>query len=181
MSEAVRREGPPRMESEEERRGAERAARERARAYLERYIRQNERIERMLQFQRRLKDLALRTTGDPLSPPGSGPQDDRSGAVVRLIDLESEIDREVDHLYNIRGEIWRVLERVGPPMAQLVLTERYLNGLSVKQLADREGYTPHRIRELDRRGLEEVDRILREECPMQGYVGPVCSAGISSR
>ncbi len=164
MSGEVRKAFSP-GESPEERRPAEQAARERARAYLERNIRQNTRIDRMMQLMERLKDLATRTTGSPFSPRGSGAKDDRSRAVERMIDLDREIDREIDGLCDIRMEINRVLDRIGVLSVQRVLEKKYLDGISVNQIADQEGYTPHRIRELERMGLLEVDRILREGNP----------------
>ena len=142
------------------------AALRRAREYLGRVARLDRRIEQKLRFQERLRSLATRVHRLPSSPPGDP---DALSTVGRLRDLERETDRDVDHLVNLKNEIWEVLSRMENQEIALILDDRFLCGYSLQQTADRAGYSRRHVQRLIRWGLLEVDRMLREEKPMTGY------------
>ena len=162
MSEAVWTEEEPAAEGPE----GERAALARAEAYLGRVSRLNGRIDRKLRLRDRLLDLSV-----PV--PGAAPGADSAVRAARLAALEKEIDTDVDHLVNLKDEVWRVLDRIGNPEAALILDDCYLQGLRPVQAIRRSGYSSAQFYRLRRWGLLEVDRLLREDPPMSAYVSPL--------
>ncbi|MBQ9252971.1 MAG: hypothetical protein IJ188_10095 [Clostridia bacterium] len=172
MSEALRREAASPLSREDQALAAqwEEAALARADSYLSQVRRLDQRIDQKLRFRAQLRDLSLRITGDPFARPGSGAEDSRMAARDRMMDLDQEIDREVDHLVNLKNEIWAVLDRIENPEVALILDDLYLNGCTARAAAERSGYSLRYLYKLRRWGLMEVDRILREEAPMRAYV-----------
>ena len=170
MNEAVRKESISVALLPREVSGKE-ACIERASEYLNRIPRLEQNIKRKLFLQESLRELATRTTGDPFSRP-SGGEDQRSAAVVRYIDLEKEIDRDIDHLVDLRKEVTAVLAAMEDDRLSRLLEDRYLRGLLVKQAAANAEYSVRHAQRRLREGLLKLDRILRRDRPMQGYVRP---------
>lgn len=154
-------------------RGEEQNARARGKQFMERYNRLNRQINQKLRFRDRLVELAGRTTGDPFAVFGGGRVDSRAAAVERTIDLNNEINRDVDRLHDLADEIWRVLSLMENQEIALILDDRYLRGSTAEQAAEHSGYSKRHVDRLTDWGLREVDRILREEKPMIGYVSPL--------
>lgn len=145
----------------------------RAEAYLSRYSRMNQRIEQKLRFMAQLREFSTCVSPDPDAPAGDGPGEGPAETVARMIDLEKEIDRDIDHLVDLENEIWTVLGMLDNPEAALMLDRVYLRGERVSQAAEGIGYSVRYGYKLRRWALLQVDRILREERPMVGYVSPV--------
>ena len=150
---------------------AENEAARRAEAFLLRFSRLDEGISRKLQFRDQLAALCVRAAGssaDLRRGPGAG-----DSAAEQLALLEREINREIDHLVNLKREILSVLDQIENPGIARILCDIYLSGRTVEETAKRSHYTLRYTYKLRRRGLAEVDRILREARPMCGYVSPV--------
>jgi len=143
----------------------------RALEYLNRVVRLEKNIDRMLQLQEHYRELATRTTGDPLSVP-SGREDQRSTAVARYIDLEKEINRDIDHLADLRKEVKAVLSSMEDQLLSQMIEDRYLNSLRVADVARISGFSVRHTQRMLRKGLLELGRMLRQDRPMQGYVRP---------
>ena len=154
-------------------RGEEQDARARGKQFMERYNRLNRQINQKIRFRDRLVELAGRTTGDPFAVSGGSQVDNRAVAVERTIDLENEINRDTDRLYDLADEIWRVLSLIENQEVALILDDRYLRGSTAEQAAEHSRYSKRHVDRLTDWGLREVDRILREEKPMIGYVSPL--------
>ena len=144
-----------------------------AAARAERYLKQveklNRRIDQKVRLQDDLKDLITRKSRY-LSPAPSGKGNFPGSAEARVIDLEREIDQEINHLANLKEEIWELLSRMENQDIALMLDDRYISLLPVQKVADRAGYCRRHTQRLLRWGLLEVDRLLREEHPMRGYM-----------
>jgi len=149
------------------------AASLRGEAWLVRYARLDHRLQREIDRRDHLRALATRSTGNPFAVPGSSPDNGRADAVEELVDLDRVISQDFSHLCNLQDEIWRVLGRLENVDIANMLDERYLNNRKVEDIARRFSYTPRHVLRLLRRGRIEVDRILREERPMCGYVSPL--------
>ena len=146
-----------------EKRMEENAAAARADRFLRQYSCLNAQIERKLWHQEQLRNLAARCTGDFTMPVGSGWKDSRSAAAAQVLDLEAEIDRDIDRLVLLRKEAERVLGQMKNQDAAMILDYRYIQGCTVKQAAANTSYSERHTSRLVRKGLLEVDRILRED------------------
>ena len=144
----------------------------RARMFLERCLYLDRRIGRKMAERDRMMALAAREKGslEALPSDPSVLMDSRSVAAFRCRNLEHEIDRDTDHLCNVRGEVESVLSELEDPRLSSLLEMRYLRGRSVAEVARSSGYCRRHTNRLLREGLLRVDRILRDSRPMQGYV-----------
>lgn len=84
-----------------------------------------------------LKEMVTRITptlkDDVVS--GSGSQDKLADAVVKIVDLEAEIDREIDRYVNAKQEISSVLDGIVDPDQLQVLHKRYVQYKTFEQIA----------------------------------------------
>lgn len=114
--------------------------------YLSRYRRLNERIDRLLEEQGRWQEKAMRIT-PVLSPvPGGG----GSGSPIqrpmdKVLEIDAEINREIDALIDLRRDIQGAIEKVPDENLQLLLTYRYINGLSFEKIAEKMNYCERQI------------------------------------
>jgi len=148
------------------------AAAGRGRAYLERFARMNNRIDRELAFRKRLQDLAARSAA---GAPEGGAESAGDSAARRIAELDRVINRDIDHLYALKEEIWHVLARLEDVEAANMLDDRFLSGLSSPRIAARCHCHVRTVERKIHRGLIAVDRVLREDRPMCGYVSPLAS------
>lgn len=114
--------------------------------YLSRYRRLNQRIDRLLEEQSRWREKAMRIT-PVLSPvPGGG----GSGSPIerpmdKVLEIDAEINREIDALIDLRRDIQGAIEKVPDENLQLLLTYRYINGLSFEKIAEKMNYCERQI------------------------------------
>lgn len=114
--------------------------------YLSRYRRLNQRIDRLLEEQGRWQEKAMRIT-PVLSPvPGGG----GSGSPIqrpmdKVLEIDAEINREIDALIDLRRDIQGAIEKVPDENLQLLLTYRYINGLSFEKIAEKMNYCERQI------------------------------------
>lgn len=84
-----------------------------------------------------LKEMVTRITptlkDDVVS--GGGSQDKLADAVVKIVDLEAEIDREIDRYVNAKQEISSVLDGIVDPDQLQVLHKRYVQYKTFEQIA----------------------------------------------
>lgn len=84
-----------------------------------------------------LKEMVTRITptlkDDVVS--GGGSQDKLADAVVKIVDLEAEIDREIDRYVNAKQEISSVLGGIVDPDQLQVLHKRYVQYKTFEQIA----------------------------------------------
>lgn len=84
-----------------------------------------------------LKEMVTRITptlkDDVVS--GGSSQDKLADAVVKIVDLEAEIDREIDSYVNAKQEISSVLDGIVDPDQLQVLHKRYVQYKTFEQIA----------------------------------------------
>lgn len=84
-----------------------------------------------------LKEMVTRITptlkDDVVS--GGGSQDKLADAVVKIVDLEAGIDREIDRYVNAKQEISSVLDGIVDPDQLQVLHKRYVQYKTFEQIA----------------------------------------------
>ena len=144
------------------------AGRYSAEMYMRRVRRLDLRVDSLLAEKRRVRELLAVPPSDLSGMPrGSGGGDRICGLVVRLIELEDEIDRAIDELVDVRGEVLARLEAL-PADEYLVLHQYYLQGRTVSAIAERLHYCERQVYRLKRSGLMHLQDVI--VCQGQGGV-----------
>ena len=103
-----------------------------------------------------LNDLATKATavltGMPHNPSGS--TSTMADTVVKIVDLQDEINHDIDELVDLKAEIREVIDAVPDTDLRLILEERYLNWKSWEQIAVSLGYNLRYVHKLHRLALE---------------------------
>lgn len=90
-------------------------------------------------------------TGMPRNP--SPPQSVMADAVCKIIDLETEIKRDIDQLVTLKAEIITVIRNIENIDYQLILEKRYLLYLTWEQIAVDMNYDLRYLHKLHSRAL----------------------------
>ena len=129
-----------------------------AKEYLQQALRLDERINSKISQLESLRELATKCTstitGMPRNPsPSQSPMAD---AVCKIIDLQDEINRDIDHLVNLKRELVGVIHNVEDVECRLLLELRYLCFKSWEDIAVQMGYTTRNIHYLHKQALRLV-------------------------
>ena len=126
--------------------------------YLMRAYRVDQRIENKMEQIANLHDLANKATATYSDMPKSK---NRTGsriedAVVKIIDLENEINKDVLELVEIKSQIMDSIKAVQDPELQLLLELRYLNYVSWEQIAVKLNFSIDNVFKLHKKALDCV-------------------------
>ena len=96
--------------------------------YLSQAYRIDQRINSKLEQVQSLRELAEKATSTLNDTPcsGTGNKQKIESVVVKIIDLEHEIDEEIDRLVDLKKDIVSLIKRVKNPEYQTLLELRYL-------------------------------------------------------
>lgn len=111
--------------------------------YLSQAYRIDQRINSKLEQVSSLRELAVKATStlsDTYSS-GNGNKQKMEGVIVKIIDLEHEIDEEIDRLVDLKQEIVSLIKKVKNPEYQTLLELRYLNFKTWEQIASEMHYS----------------------------------------
>jgi hypothetical protein len=84
-------------------------------------------------------------------------------AIVKMAELEEEINAEVEVLVELKREISRVVSRVENPACQTLLSLRYLCFKRWEQIAEDMSYSIQHTHRIHGTALEAVETILRHD------------------
>lgn len=129
-----------------------------AKEYLNQAHRIDHRINNKLEQIASLKDLVYKTHITMRDMPGD-PNKAASRVeiyLLKIFDLERELDTEIDKLISLKGEIKHTIDAVTDEDCRLVLEERYLCYKSWEDIASNMGYTVRTIHRLHSKGLGMV-------------------------
>ena len=117
------------------------------------------RINSKIEQVSRLHELATKATSTLSDMPGSATRNTHrmEDTIIKIIDLENEINKEIDRLIDLKTEMTRVISSVQNMEYQRLLELRYLCFRSWKQIADEMGYSKQHIFRLHNEALEKVD------------------------
>ena len=117
------------------------------------------RINSKIEQVSRLHELATKATSTLSDMPGSATRNIHrmEDTIIKIIDLENEINKEIDRLVDLKTEMTRVISSVQNIEYQRLLELRYLCFRSWKQIADEMGYSKQHIFRLHNDALEKVD------------------------
>lgn len=125
--------------------------------YLSRYIALNRRIDRLLEEKAKWWSLCLKTTTNLSQTPGGG----ESGSPVerpmdKVLEIETEINREIDELQTVRQEIRAALNQLEDENLKLLMEYRYIDGLTWEQIAVKMNYSYMQICRLHGKALRTI-------------------------
>ena len=129
-----------------------------AKEYLGQAYRLDQRINSKLQQIESLRSLTQRVTvaygGEVVSHTRNVTS--MQDTIVRLMQAEEELNREIDRLVDLKAEIMCVIKAVASPEHQTLLELRYLCFKPWKVIADRMGYNVRHVYRLHDEAVESI-------------------------
>lgn len=112
-----------------------------------------------------LNDLATKCTvtlSDMPRNPNKGTSN-MEDTIVKIIDLQEEINRDIDQLVDLKREIMVVIKKISNVEYQTILENRYLSFMSWEQIAVEMKYSIQQIYRLRDRAHKVVKKIVFDE------------------
>ena len=130
-----------------------------AKDYLSQAYKLNHRIDCKLRQTENLRDLATRATASIHAERVSGTKQrsPMENAIVKLIDLEHEINSDIDMLVDMKREIAVVISKLSSPSHKILLELRYLEGKTWDEIAKAMDYDLRWIYRLHGKALKEIE------------------------
>lgn len=134
--------------------------------YLAQAYRIDQRINSKLEQIVSLRELATKATSTLSDTPPSGSRNVHSmeGIIVKMMELENEINADIDVLVDLKKEIMSIIKRINNPEQQTLLELRYLCFKTWEQIAVDMGYSIQNAYKVHDRALENIivqnDKIL---------------------
>ena len=130
-----------------------------AKEYLAQAFRLDQRINSKLEQVSRLRSMAMKATGSFQAERISGTKQHSpmESSLVKVIDLEYEINDDIDRLVDLKREIANLIDRIGDPSYRLLLEMRYLGGNTWEDISIRMGYDLRWVYRLHGKALIEFD------------------------
>lgn len=129
-----------------------------AKKYLSQAFGLNQRIESKIDQIAVLNDLATKATVTysdmPKSPNRDGSR--MEYAIIKIIDLESEINKDMMKLVELKKDIIRRVKAVESAELQTILELRYLSYMRWEEIAIELGYGIDNVYHLHRKALDEI-------------------------
>lgn len=128
-----------------------------AKEYLSQAYRLDQRIDAKIEQVMSLRNLAAKATAtlSDVAPSGTRNVHRMEDIIMRIIDLENEVNADIDHLVALKHEIVKVIKSVPNLEYQTLLELRYLCFKSWEQIAVMLGYDLRYTHKLHNRALEE--------------------------
>lgn len=129
--------------------------------YLSQAIWLNQRINRKLEQANSLRILASKvtTTFGEERVQSTKNQSPMEEIIVKLVDLENEVNEDIDQLIKLKAEIVETINEVDDPIYQLVLQIRYIDGKTWEEVAKSIGYDRRTIFRIHGKALKEIEKL----------------------
>jgi len=136
-----------------------------AKEYLGQAYRLDQRINSKLEQVMSLRDLATKATStlSDVAPSGTRNVHRMEDIIVKIVDLENEINRDIDNLVDLKREMVSVIKAVTDPEYQTLLELRYLCFKSWEQIAVELRYSIHHLYKLHNAALEVCEQLMRRD------------------
>lgn len=127
-------------------------------------------INNKLEQASNLREHATRATSRYTAERVSGTSDrcPMENAMVKLIDLENEINADIDKLVDLKQEINNIIANVSNNKYRLILEFRYIQGKAWEEIADELGYNIRWVFRMHGSALVEISKLL-EVTEMRKY------------
>ena len=118
----------------------------------------DQRINSEIEQVSRLHELATKATSTLSDMPISSTRNTQrmENIIVKIVDLENEINDEIDRLVDLKADIMRIIKNVDDVEEQTLLELRYLCFKSWKEIADDMGYSTQHIYRLHANAIERL-------------------------
>ena len=128
-----------------------------AKEYLSRYRWQNDRINAKLEQVAELRRKAQTVSSGSSDGTHSSTPYDRVGEITaRIVDLEREINDDIDRCIDIQREVLSAISAVPDERLRTLLEYKYVNCLTLEEIAVRMGYCYMQICRLHGKALSAV-------------------------
>lgn len=129
-----------------------------AKEYLSQAFSLDQRINCKLEQVARLRELAEKATQTISDMPGSATRNTHrmEETIVKMIDLENEINDDIDKLIDIKREITHMINGLSNPEEQTLLELRYLCFKTWEQISVDTGYTLQNLYKLHAKALKNL-------------------------
>ncbi len=129
-----------------------------ARNYLEQAYRIDQRINSKIEQVASLHSLATKANSTLTDMPGSPNRNIHrmEDIIVKIVDLENEINHDIDTLVDLKTEIMQVIKQVSDLELQTLLEQRYLNFRTWEQIAVDMGYNVRHLYRMHDKALKAV-------------------------
>lgn len=126
--------------------------------YLSQAYRIDQRINSKLEQIVSLRELATKATSTLSDTPRSGSRNVHSmeGIIVKMVDLENEINKDIDTLVDLKREFVFIIKRIDNPEYQTLLELRYLCFKTWEQIAVEMGYSLQHIFRIHDKALKNI-------------------------
>lgn len=81
--------------------------------------------------------------------------------MVKIVDLDKEIDSDIDALVDLKVEVWEQLDKMNDESQKRILWLRYAEYKTWSNIADVINFTPRYVYKLHIKALDELDAILK--------------------
>lgn len=136
-----------------------------AKAYLQQIKLHDARIERNIEELDNLRSMTTKITAtwkdDVVS--GTGNQDKLGAAVAKIVDLQTEIDKDIDAYIDMKRSVWDLLNRIENPDQLQILYKRYFKYEHWEQIACEMNMTYRNVCYIHGRALQAVSELLKAE------------------
>lgn len=134
-----------------------------AKEYLSQAVWLDRMIDSKLEQLEMLKSLAMKVTSSFTKEKISGGNIEKSkmeSTMVKVIDLEHEINVDIDRLVDLKKDIQDTINRMNDINQQLLLELRYLSGKGWDEIAASMGYDPRTVYRIHGKALKEFERMI---------------------
>lgn len=138
-----------------------------AKRYLQQVKQCDMRIRIKMEDLEQLKAFTTKVTStlSDVSVSGTKNNDKMGDAIVRIIELQNDINCEIDRLVDLKKEVCAVLDKVSNEDQHTVLYKRYVQFKTFEKIACEMNMTYRNVCYIHGRALQAVERILRvEDC-----------------
>lgn len=127
--------------------------------YLSQAYRIDQRINSKLEQIVSLRELATKATSTLSDTPPSGSRNVNSmeGIIVKMMDLENEINKDIDTLVDLKREFVFIIKKINNPEYQTLLELRYLCFKTWEQIAVEMGYSLQHIFRIHDKALKNIN------------------------
>ena len=117
------------------------------------------RIDSKLETIARLGELSMKATSTLTDMPGSPSRDihKREKILVKIIDLENEVNDDIDKLVDLKREIMTVINSVDDEDCQVLLEKRYICLQEWQEIADDMAVDLRTVYRIHGKALNKVD------------------------
>lgn len=129
-----------------------------AKEYLGQAYRIDQRINSKLEQVSSLRNLATKATSTLSDVPPSGTRNVHrmEDVIVKIVDMENEVNADIDKLIDLKQEIMRTINAVENPEYHTLLELRYLCFKSWEEISVKMGYTRRHLYRMRDEALQKI-------------------------